>query len=112
MIETISLREALKLIELKDKDGGQFPFSVSFRTLNKQSRTGGKLVSYENAKLFRASKSASRQLRAEDMQAPQKARKKPNHFLNRTRNIEQQNGQISKIHIRLIDSINGKKIVF
>lgn len=112
MIETISLRKALDIIDLKDKDGGQFPFSLSFRTLNKQSKTGGKLVSYEKAKLFKPSKSGSNNVSVDQMQAPEKSKRNPNHFLNRTRNIEQQNGLISKIHIRLIDSINGKKIIF
>jgi hypothetical protein len=40
-----------------------------------------------------------------------KPRKDANHFQNRTRNIELENGDIRKIHLRLIDSINGKKVL-
>ena len=112
MVETISLKDTLQIIELKDKAGNPYPFSISFRTLNRQSKTGGRLVSYEKAKLFVPSKNKFPSNNINDMIIEPKDKKNPNHFLNRTRNIEQENGNISKIHIRLIDSINGKKVVY
>lgn len=112
MNETISLKDALQILELKDKNGGAYPFTISFRTLNKQSKHGGRLVSYENAKLFIPKKNNDQKALAKSLQYAPTNKKNPNHFLNRTRNIEQENGNISKIHIRLIDSINGKKVVY
>ena len=43
------------------------------------------------------------------VQSPTGVKRNPRHYENRTRNLELQNGETKKIHIRLITSINGKK---
>jgi hypothetical protein len=111
MIETIPLTEALQIMQRKDKSGDPFPFNISFRTLNRKSRIGGRLVSYEGVKLF-VPRKGSKDPSIEGLKYRPTQEKNPNHHFNRTRNIEKPNGDISKIHIRLIDSINGKKVVY
>ena len=83
------------------------PFSLKIRSFNLQNKTGGKLISYEEAVLLRppAKKGAVRL-------ADETPFKNPNHWENRTRNIKLKNGEIKKIHIIFIEEFNGKKVVF
>lgn len=113
MSETIFLSEALKIIDRQDKIGGAIPFDLTFRSLQRNSKTGGKLYTYEQVKKYRKKKyehSETAMLNA--VQSGERPQKNPNHFANRTRNLELQNGEIKKIHIRLIISINGKTIIY
>ncbi|MFL0067866.1 hypothetical protein V2605_03960 [Tenacibaculum maritimum] len=112
MEETISLRDALVIIDKKDKEGNAFPFDISFRSLNGNSKTGGKLYEYKQVKKLIARKSSSATASIKAVQSGVTGTRKPNHFFNRTRNLELQNGDIKKIHIRLIISINGKKVIY
>jgi len=114
MNDTIGLKEALHIIEQKDSDGFPIPFKISFRTLQRNSKTGGRLVTYIGATILTSvpkQRKSNKQI-IEDLQKPERANKKPNHSANRTRNIQKANGEIAKIHIRLIDSINNKKVVY
>ncbi|NKI28262.1 hypothetical protein HCG49_17040 [Arenibacter sp. 6A1] len=113
MKETISLKEAIEIIDRKDKAGNAFPFDITFRSLQRNSKTGGKLYTYDQVKKRRPKPVKNREsymLKA--VQSIDSVSKNPNHFSNRTRNLELQNGDIKKIHIRLIISINGKKITY
>lgn len=107
----ISFNEALKIIDQTDKLGNAYPFDVSFRTLQRNSKTGGKLITYKQvvkhrAKNFKHNKASL----LKEVQTGTRTRKNPNHKKNRTRLLELQNGDKKKIHIRLIDTINGKKM--
>lgn len=97
----------------KDKEGNPFPFVIDVWTCNRFSKAGGDLRRYVGAKLGKSNKAkpslASLTVSASSL--PIK-KKNPSHFKNRTRNIEVDNGELKKIHIRLIDSINGKKVLF
>ena len=113
MSSSISLSECLDVINVKDKEGNSFPFNIDVWTLNRFSKSGGDLRRYKDVKLLARTKQTvneeSLKISASILPKP---KKKANHFLNRTRNIELPNGAIKKIHIRLIDNINGKKVVF
>jgi hypothetical protein len=114
MNDEISLKEALTIIEAKDQEGFPIPFKISFRTLQRNSKTGGRLTTYLGATILTSVPKQRKSNKAilEDLQKPERAIKKPNHSTNRTRNIQKANGEIAKIHIRLIDSINNKKVVY
>lgn len=124
MEETISLKAALAIIDKKDKEGNAYPFDITFRSLQRNSKTGGKLYEYKQVKKIRAkvdnlkTKSSLRfsstktHFLIKEVQTQVIAKKNPNHFENRTRNLELQNGKPRKIHIRLIISINGKKVIY
>ena len=111
-MSTISFSNCLAIINAKDVKGNPIPFSLKVYSLNRNSKKGGVLKVYENAKLLN-SKKFERNLENLTKQATAEVKdtKNPNHFKNRTRNIELANGDIKKIHVRLIDSINGQKVL-
>jgi len=115
MLETIDLKSALEIMDKTTKDGEPLPFNISFRTLNRYSNKGGKLNFYEGAKkaiMFVSSKSTTNTLRHEEILKDTPIKRNPKHWKNRTRNIVLSNGDIRKIHLRLIISINGKQVVY
>lgn len=107
----ISFREAIAIIDKKDKVGRPYPFDISFRTLNRNSKKGGRLLTYLGVKKFKPKNSSvEKNSLIKSIQSEVKVKRNPDHYGNRTRNLELQNGEIKKIHIRLIDSINGQKM--
>lgn len=114
MVDTISLVDALKIIEQKNAEGFPVPFDISYRTLNRNSKTGGRLVTYLGATILTSlpKQRKSNEKILLDLQTAPKFRKDPDHFKNRTRNIHKPNGEIAKVHIRLIVAINNKKVVY
>lgn len=113
-MEMISLREVLTEIDKKDTKGNAVPFSCLVYTLNRNSKKGGRLIAYKNAKLLKGKSSKKPTLTSLEISASTlpKSKRNPNHFKNATRNIELPNGDIKKIHIRYIDTFNGKKMVY
>lgn len=113
MKETISLKDALTIIDKKDKEGNAYPFDIAFRSLQRNSKTGGKLYEYKQVKKLRSKQSTPTKVSLiKAVQSGSTLKRNPNHFENRTRNLELQNGKPRKIHIRLIISINGKKVIY
>ena len=109
----IFLKEALNIISLRDRENKPFPFDIAFRTYNSQTKQGGKMVRYTGVKyLPEANKNSLPSLAPEAVFAPEKLSRNPNHFDNRTRNIELSTGEIKKIRIDFIDSINGNKVIY
>lgn len=113
MKESISFAEALKIIKLKNKTGKQHPFDISFRTLQRNSKKGGKLTNYKGVVLLANEKQEDQEAKIYDNILLQDRQKRnPEHWKNRTLNIKLEDGQIRKIHVRLIVGINGKNIVY
>ena len=100
-------------MSLKGRDGKFFPFSVSVRTFNKNTKKGGKLIAYSNARLL-ADKNPNAVFvdTMENILLPTKSLKLPNHFENKTRNIETETGEVKKINIDFIIDFNGKKVIY
>lgn len=114
MNEAINLKQALKIIELKNSEGFPIPFDITFRTLNRNSKTGGSLRSFSKAKILTSipKQKISEQKILENLKIAPTFRKDPNHWENRTRNLQKDNGEIFKVNIRLIISINNQKVVY
>ena len=112
-MSVMNLRACLNIINMKDKAGNPYPFTIDVYTLNKNSKSGGALRRFENVKLLVKTpvKKTLGSLTKSASTLPT-ARRNPQHKKNRTKNIEFPNGAIKTIHTRLIDSINGKKIVY
>ena len=109
----ISLKNAVAIIDRVDASGNAIPFYLTFRTYQKFSKTGGKLLEYNQVKKLRSKKTIpSNASLLVAVQTPVATKRNPNHYANRTRNLELQNGDKKKIHIRLIMSINGQKIYY
>lgn len=111
METTIPLKEVLEIIDAVDAKGNALPFDITFRSLNRNSKTGGKLYDYKQTKKYRKVVGDNPNYKKQ-VQSFTGKKTNPNHFLNRTRNLELQNGDIKKIHIRLIISLNGKKVIY
>lgn len=122
-IGTITLKEALDIFNRRDSKGMFVPFDISFRTFSKTTKKGGQLKVYEGVKWLPSAKpdtdettkviySPSYKEVVAALLAPVKANKDPNHFENRTRNIELPNGDIRKINIDYIILVNNFKVIY
>jgi hypothetical protein len=100
----LSLTEALKIFNLRDANGMFVPFDIEYRTFNEQTKQGGKLKKYFDVKYLPQANNE------EESFIP--GTKNPNHYKNRTRNIELPNGEIKKIRIDFIVSINNTKVIY
>ncbi|MFM1776341.1 MAG: hypothetical protein RJA53_1951 [Bacteroidota bacterium] len=101
----IKLTEALKLFNLRDANGMFVPFDIEYRTFNSQTKQGGKLKAYQGVKYLPSAKKVEES--STDLSI-----KNPNHYENRTRNIELPNGEIKKLRIDFIVSINNTKVIY
>lgn len=111
MKNEISFNEAMAIIDKIDKQGNAYPFDITFRTLQRNSKTGGRLVEYKQVKKSRSKGYIQNNASLlASVQSGTTIKRNPNHKKNRTRLLELQNGDNKKIHIRLIDTINGKKM--
>jgi len=112
--ETIYLKEVLNQMKTLDANGKANPFSIKFRTYNKFSKTGGKLKHYPIAKLVMKEENPNINSIAALRTTPKApvARKNPNHFDNKTRNLNLPNGEKRKINIRYIIEFNNLKVIY
>lgn len=110
----IFLRDVLERMRTLDENGRAVQFSISFRTLNRQSKTGGRLITYPEAKLVikEENKKADSNHALRYFKKQVKVRRRPNHWDNKTRNIKLPNGEIKKVLINHIITFNGLKVVY
>lgn len=90
-------------------DSGQ-PFSLSFVTYDKKRGTGGEWINVKSAVKFMAKGNQTKSIEAAQPSFTMLS-KNPKHFENSTRNIKLQNGEIRKVHIRLIRLFNNKTVI-
>jgi hypothetical protein len=101
-VNTISIKDALKKMELRDHRGNAIPFSLQFTTCDENRLTGGEIITAEGVILARHKKRVSRS----NQSSPAKA---ANEWDNGTRNLLFPNGEIRKCHIWLITQFNGQE---
>lgn len=104
----IKLSDCLKLMAQKDNKGMFVPFDLEYRTFNEQTKKGGKLKKYLSVKYLPEAKQTTEQ----NIVEAEKQVKSPNHFQNRTRNIELANSSIKTIRIDFIVSINNTNVIY
>lgn len=113
MVKRIFLRQVLEEMKKTDASGNAVPFDIEFRTFNKNNKMGGVLKKYERAKLLIPKKLKGKPfIDAEHFYRPVRVRKNPNHWENKTRNIELTGGQIKKINILLITKFNNLEVIY
>jgi hypothetical protein len=111
--EVISLNETLVVMNQKDASNRLIPFDLTYRTFNKTSKKGGKLKTYNSARLLlEKNPNKVHKDTIENILVPIKPSKNANHFANRTRNIELQDHSVVTITIDFIISINNKKMIY
>jgi len=109
-MEGIRLVEALELMET-----AQEPFALRFVKVDRKRQTGGQIVEWANCRLSGPRRGSSRHLAEQTARAAgaEGGRQYQHyHYANGTRNVMVGNGsQRRKVHIWLLLSLNGKKIV-
>lgn len=95
----MELSKINSLIERKSSGDDFLPVSVSYRTFNETAKSGGKLKTYENAVFLPVSSKSTHKA------------KDPLHAYNRTRNFKLPNGELKKVHLDFITSVNDYQII-
>lgn len=102
--EFIPLKDVLRRMQ----DGERF--DISYVKADVKRGTGGQIKTLLGCMLMRKTGNASKQHAGEP--TPEQLRKNPHHFANSTRNIQHlKTGEKFKIHIRLLLTYNGKKVL-
>ena len=106
----IKLLDALNLMDAIDKEDKPIPFSITYVTYNRKNKTGGEVVSIEQAvKCITMRKGKV----VYDTRKMSSAKRPPNHYRNSTRNLLiVGTDQIRKLNIRLITEFNGQKVIW
>jgi hypothetical protein len=105
-MEFITIKEVLDVM-----DSGKL-FSIKFITADKGLGSGGEWRHYTNVtKHVQPVYSGSHKTLAVPAAEVAFKAKHPNHFENSTRNIRKANGDIRKVHIRLIRECNGRAVL-
>lgn len=112
MKKPLFLREVLQMMRQTDVNGEAVPFSLEWRTYNKQNKMGGKLMTIDRAVLcFKLEKDKVMNWEAVLKVKPiEKERKNPNHHKNYTINIDPLIGKPIKVNVLLITKFNGQKV--
>ncbi|MEN9907147.1 MAG: hypothetical protein RLZZ540_288 [Bacteroidota bacterium] len=113
MVNRIFLRQVLEEMKKTDANGNAISFDIEFRTFNRNNKMGGVLKKYQNAKLLIGKKLKGKPfIDVEHFYRPVRVRKNPNHWENKTRNIELTGGQIKKINILFITKFNNLEVIY
>lgn len=101
-METISLKDVLAIMDKKQ------PFSIAFITCDKKKNKGGEWIDLPTAQKHASSSLADQRTSNNE----QRVYKNPKHYDNGTRNLVNcLNGELVKVHIRLIRRFNNKVVV-
>lgn len=91
-------------------DSGQL-FSIRFITADQRLKSGGEWRQYEHVQKHVQPVAASSHKATKTSTELGFMAKHPNHFENSTRNIRKPNGDIRKVHLRLIRAFNGRVVL-
>lgn len=117
MNNAVYLKDVLEEMRTHNNKGEAIKFDISVRTFNRNSKKGGKLNHYKNAKLVMKEgvydpTSVQALKHVNDPNKLVKIKKSPSHFTNKTRNLKLESGEIKKININYIIKFNGKKVIY
>jgi len=113
MESMIFLRDALKIMSKVDSEGNAVPFDIAFYTYNHNNKMGCVYKKYDRAKLLIGKDFKGKKfIEADHFYREHRARKNPNHFNNKTRNIETTTGRVIKISIKYITKLNGQHVIY
>jgi hypothetical protein len=113
MVMQIFLRQVVEEMKKIDVRGEAVPFDIEFKTFNRNNKSGGVLKKYQGAKLLIGKKIKGKVfIEADHFFRVGKVRKNPNHWQNRTRNIELSSGHIRKLNILYITKFNGLEVIY
>ena len=111
----IRLGDVLDRMDQTGQDGKPVPFQIKFVTANRKLGKGGDVVDLPNARKCVGKRQGKVIFdKREKMigSSHDKISKNPRHWVNSTRNLLLPNGQIRKVHIRLIIEFNNLKVCY
>ena len=110
----IRLWNVLEIMDSFDGQGKPVRFQLKFVTANRLEKTGGEIIELKDACKCSVKTRKGEEVFPEKRHFPamEKASKDPRHWSNSTRNILLPNGQIRKVHIRLIIEFNHQKVCY
>lgn len=108
----IRLKEVIEIMDRVDSDDKPVLFDIKFVTIDNKRDTGGQIIEVNKARKCIGKRNGKVVFDSRKPASADKVKKDPHHWENATRNILLQNGQIRKIHIRLIIEFNGKKVCY
>lgn len=106
------MRQVVKEMEKVDDLGNPIPFTIHYRTYNKNNKSGGRYIVYENVKLLVNQKSKKEKKFDPNDVRELRISKNPNHWKNRTRNIVTPAGMIKTIKILYIIKFNDLEEIY
>lgn len=113
MNNTITLHEVLQVLDGRDEKNKPNRFDIVFCTFSDTRNTGGERIKMNNAYRIMGKKYDGTKINAKPIPKATLERRNPNHYKNQTRNITVEgSNQIRKLHIRLIEFFNGKKVIW
>lgn len=112
MENVIYLKDVLHYMHSKDSKGDPLKFDIELREFSLQNKTGGKYKVYNDACLLTTPSKKRTDIKALSYFYEDKTHKNPNHWQNRTRNLQLANKQIKKINILFIIKFNGKEVIY
>lgn len=105
-MNTVTLKEVLQYLDTP------MSFSIAFVTADHHKKKGGEWIAVEQAwKHEPLTKKERARLKQAQPDSGTTVRKHPRHYENSTRNLRFKNGNIRKVHIRLITMFNGKIVL-
>jgi len=111
----IRLSEVLDLMDQIGDDGKPRPFQMKFIKADRTRGTGGEILELlQGRKVVSKDKQGNPvfDLRPKVQPSASTLKKDPRHWVNATRNIILENGEIRKVHIRLIIEFNHQKVCY
>jgi len=111
----IRLGDVLDQMDQVNQDGKPVPFQIKFVTANRKLVEGGDLVELPVARKCvgkRQGKVVFDNRKKSSSFSNDQSSRDPRHWVNSTRNLLLLNGQIRKVHIRLIVEFNNLKVCY
>ncbi|MGA3014682.1 MAG: hypothetical protein ABSD71_11705 [Bacteroidales bacterium] len=110
----IRLWDVLEIMDTLDGQGKPFRFQMKYVTANRLLGTGGEIIELKDGCKCSGKTKQGKPIFSEkkNFSTNDKVSKDPRHWTNSTRNILLSNGQIRKVHIRLIIEFNNKKVCY
>lgn len=110
----IRLWDVFQLMDGLDTDDKPARFQLKYVTADRDKSTGGDIIELIEARKC-AGKTRSGEpkfIRQKSAVQNEKTQKNPNHWIHSTRNMLLPNGQIRKVHVRLIIEFNHMKVCY
>lgn len=109
----IRLSEVFEQMDQLDDTGHPVKFQMRFVTANRKEGTGGEIIEIKDGRKGVGKRGGEIVFDKRKVYSDvPKLSRDPHHWINSTRNLILPNGQIRKVHIRLIIEFNGQKVCF